>query len=324
MTGRRGVLLCAFLAGALLPWLPTGQGAEALAEAVEAAGGWLRQLSLSGAGGNLLAWAIALLLSALPLLLLVLPRGRGTLRWEDALLPLAALTLFALIYGAVNPGWMTSPFSDGWALAALGAALGTALAAWLILQLLRGLEGSSPKKLSQVLQVLLLACGALLILAAAARGSGNLLDIWDQGDVAAARQWAEQELGFQGSFPTQAADRAFLSALAVLDVVPSLLGAWVLALAAGLTAALGTDPFAPESVMECERVARRCRLALTAALLLALGENLLQLALYTRLSTLHFSLNLPLIPLILSAALYLLCRCIQRGRELQEDNESII
>ncbi len=77
MTGRRGVLLCAFLAGALLPWLPTGQGAEALAEAVEAAGGWLRQLSLSGAGGNLLAWAIALLLSALPLLLLVLPQGEG-------------------------------------------------------------------------------------------------------------------------------------------------------------------------------------------------------------------------------------------------------
>ena len=65
-------------------------------------------------------------------------------------------------------------------------------------------------------------------------------------------------------------------------------------------------------------------LALSASLLLALGENLLQLALFSRLSTLHFSLDLPLIPLILSAALYLLCRCIQRGRELQEDNDSII
>ena len=57
---------------------------------------------------------------------------------------------------------------------------------------------------------------------------------------------------------------------------------------------------------------------------LALGRNLLQLALFSRLSTLHFSLNFPVIPLLLSAALYLLCRCVQRGRELQEDNDSII
>ena len=66
------------------------------------------------------------------------------------------------------------------------------------------------------------------------------------------------------------------------------------------------------------------RQALSAALLLALGRNLLQLALFSRLSTLHFSLNFPVIPLLLSAALYLLCRCVQRGRELQEDNDSII
>ena len=38
----------------------------------------------------------------------------------------------------------------------------------------------------------------------------------------------------------------------------------------------------------------------------------------------EISLDMPLIPLILSAALYLLCRCVQRGRELQEDNDSII
>ena len=107
-------------------------------------------------------------------------------------------------------------------------------------------------------------------------------------------------------------------------MVPSLLGAWMLALAAGLVSVLSQDPFRPESVQVCQAVAGRCRLALSASLLLALGENLLQLALFSRLSTLHFSLDLPLIPLILSAALYLLCRCIQRGRELQEDNDSII
>ena len=318
------LLACAALLGAAVPLVPAGEAAEVLTAPVEELGFWLRERSLSGAGGNLLAWGVVLLIAVLPLLLLVLPRGREGLRWEDCLLPVSSLGLLGLLYGAVNPGWIASPLADGWELAAWGSVCGTALAAWVILRVLRGLEGGPLEKLSGVLRVLLLICAALLVFAAAARGSGNLFGLWDQGDVSAARQWAETELGFSGTFPDQSGNLVFFTALAVLDVVPSLLGAWVLALAAGLVSVLSQDPFRPESVQVCQAVAGRCRLALSASLLLALGENLLQLALFSRLSTLHFSLDLPLIPLILSAALYLLCRCIQRGRELQEDNDSII
>ena len=219
---------------------------------------------------------------------------------------------------------MVSPLAGSWGLAAWGSVFGTALASWAVLRILRGLEGGTLEKLSGVLRALLLACAALLVFAAAARGSGNLLDLWDQGDAAAARQWAETELGFAGTFPSQTGDLIFLTALALLDLIPSLLGAWVLALAAGLAENLARDPFGPESVQACQIVAGRCRLALSASLLLALGRNLLQLALFSQLSTLHFSLDLPLVPLLLAAALYLLCRCVQRGRELQADNESII
>ena len=318
------LLIFAALLGAAVPLVPAYEAAEGLTAPVEALGLWLREKSLSGAGGNLLAWAIVLLLSALPLLLLVLPRGRGKLRWEDSLLFLGAFGLLGLLYGAVNPGWMASPLAGGWGLAAWESVFGTALAAWLILRVLRGLEGGALEKLSGVLRALLRACAALLVFAAAARGSGNLLNLWDQGDAAAARQWAETELGFAGTFPSQTGDLIFLTALALLDLIPSLLGAWVLALAAGLAKNLAQDPFGPESVQACQAVAGRCRLALSASLLLALGRNLLQLALFSRLSTLRFSLDLPLVPLLLAAALYLLCRCIQRGRELQEDNDSII
>ena len=318
------LFLCASLLGAAVPLVPAYEAAEGLTAPVEALGLRLRELSLSGGAGNLLAWAAVLLLSALPLLLLALPRNRGGLRWEDALLPIGSLGLLGLLYGAVNPGWMVSPLAGGWGLAAWGSIFGTALAAWLILRVLRGLEGGALEKLSGVLRALLLACAALLVVAAAARGSGNLLDLWDQGDAAAARQWAETELGFAGTFPSQTGDLIFLTALVLLDLIPSLLGAWVLALAAGLAENLARDPFGPESVQACQIVAGRCRLALSASLLLALGRNLLQLALFSQLSTLHFSLDLPLVPLLLAAALYLLCRCIQRGRELQEDNDSII
>lgn len=267
-------ILCAALLGGASTLFPVEDGAEGLTAPVLALGGWLRQKSLSGAGGNLLAWALTALIAALPLLLLLLPRGRGSLRWEDGLLPLASALLLALIYGAVNPTLVGSRFSEGWLMAALGASVGTALAAWLILRVLRGAEGGSLRQLSRVLEVLLTACAALLVFAAAARGSGNLLNLWDQGEADAARRWAEQELGFQGAFPDQMADRIFLSVVAAVDGVPSLLGAWVLVLAARLSAVLAREPFGAESAGACELTARRSRQALSAALLLALGRNL--------------------------------------------------
>ena len=324
MTWRRGALLFfAALAGALIPLIPTVQVAGAMTAPIELAGGLLRELSLSGLGGNLLAWAIVLLAAGLPLLLLVLPPNRGRRHWEDIFLPASSLLLIGLAFCAANPSYLNDDFGTTWLIAAAVVWV-SLLVFWGVLRLLRGMEEAPLEKLSGVLRILLVGCAALLVFAAAARGSGNLFGLWDQGDVSAARQWAETELGFSGTFPDQSGNLVFFTALAVLDVVPSLLGAWMLALAAGLVSVLSQDPFRPESVQVCQAVAGRCRLALSASLLLALGRNLLQLALFSRLSTLHFSLDLPLVPLLLAAALYLLCRCIQRGRELQEDNDSII
>ncbi len=113
--------------------------------------------------------------------------------------------------------------------------------------------------------------------------------------------------------------------LALAELVPDLLAAWVLLLAADLTAALAQGPFSGESAARCAATARRCRLAIQLTLALALGGNLVKLFWFDYLLGLvEISLDIPLIPLILSAALYLLCRCVQRGRELQEDNDSII
>ena len=113
--------------------------------------------------------------------------------------------------------------------------------------------------------------------------------------------------------------------LPLVELIPDLLGAWMLLLAADLAAALAREPFGEESVGRCVTTARWSRLAIQATLVLALGVNLVKLARYDSLITeVKVSLDLPLIPLILSAALYLLCRCVLRGREFQEDNDSII
>ena len=323
MTWRRGVLLFfAALAGALIPLIPTVQVAGALTAPIELAGGLLRELSLSGPGGNILAWVIVLLAAGLPLLLLVLPPNRGRRHWEDIFLPASSLLLIGLAFCAANPSYLNGDFGTTWLIAAAVVWV-SLLVFWGVLRLLRGMEEAPLEKLSGVLRILLVGCAALLVFAAASRVSGAIVEINNlQQDwtLFLAVASVPEPSGLTGD---QALNIAL--ALPLVELIPDLLGAWMLLLAADLTTALARDPFGEESVGRCVTTARWSRLAIQATLVLALGVNLVKLARYDSLITeVKVSLDLPLIPLILSAALYLLCRCVQRGRELQEDNDSII
>lgn len=320
---RVGLMLCAALAGGLTALAPLEQAVQAGYAQLEEAGAWLRQLSLSGAGGNVLAWALVLLVSCLPLLLLVLPRDRGRWHGEDLLLPGCALLFLVLAFCLVNPTWQPSPiFPEVWMLAAFGI-WGMGLVSWLVLRLLRGLEEGTMEKVSAVLRVLLVGCAALLVFAAALHGSRAVAAAVDGP---APEQIAMGQLITGGPFDrVMSAGSLWLTAvLALAELVPNLLAAWVLLLAADLTDALALGPFSGESAARCAATARRCRLAIQLTLALALGGNLVKLALVGVIPQVQFSLDLPLLPLTLAAALYLLCQCIQRGKELQEDNDSII
>lgn len=320
---RVGLMLCAALAGGLTALAPLEQAVQAGYAQLEEAGAWLRQLSLSGAGGNVLAWALMLLVSCLPLLLLVLARGRGRWHGEDLLLPGCALLFLVLAFCLVNPTWQPSPiFPEVWMLAAFGI-WGMGLVSWLVLRLLRGLEEGTMEKVSAVLRVLLVGCAALLVFAAALHGSRAVAAAVDGP---APEQIAMGQLITGGPFDrVMSSGSLWLTAvLALAELVPKLLAAWVLLLAADLTDALALGPFSGESAARCAATARRCRLAIQLTLALALGGNLVKLALVGVIPQVQFSLDLPLLPLPLAAALYLLCRCIQRGKELQEDNDSII
>lgn len=302
---------------------PLEQAVQAGYAQLEEAGAWLRQLSLSGAGGNVLAWALVLLVSCLPLLLLVLPRGRGRWHGEDLLLPGCALLFLVLAFCLVNPTWQPSPiFPEVWMLAAFGI-WGMGLVSWLVLRLLRGLEKGTMEKVSAVLRVLLVGCAALLVFAAALHGSRAVAAAVDGP---ALEQIAMGQLITGGPFDrVMSAGSLWLTAvLALAELVPNLLAAWGLLLAADLADALAQGPFSGESAARCAATARRCRLAIQLTLALALGGNLVKLALVGVIPQVQFSLDLPLLPLTLAAALYLLCRCVQRGKELQEDNDSII
>lgn len=320
MQDRTPILLTAAGGAGLLAALaPLALTAQDLSAPVWALGRWLRQLSLSGFSGNLLALLLILGAAALPLLLLLLPRGRGPLRWEDGLLILCALTAAALGFCSANPSQLDGPLADAWPLGALAVLL-SLLLAWLLLRLLRRMEGLSASRLASLLRGMLTAAALLLAFSACFHWMSGLVA------VAASPPGAEAQAAvLDGLLPVLRDPPLWLLGLLDgLEQLPILLAAWVLPLGGRLAAALAADPFQPEALSLCEATARRCRLALQATLLLSALSNLLQLLLSRQLPQLHYSLDLPLFTLILSAALLILCRCIQRGKELQEDHDSII
>ena len=74
------------------PWEPLGQA--------------LRRLSLSGAAGNIAAWAVFAVLGCLPLAVLLFLFCRHRLQKADILLALLSAALFIGLWFFINPAYM--------------------------------------------------------------------------------------------------------------------------------------------------------------------------------------------------------------------------
>lgn len=305
-------LICAAVLGILAGfWGGSGTG-EALFSLSTRAGEGLRTLSLTGFLGNLSAWAIILAVSSLPLLLLKLPKGRGALTGTDTLLPLSSLLIFLALFFSVNPTLLSNPLPEYRILGAAGGAL-CALVCWLVLRLLEPLDRQDTADLARLLSALLTACALVLVFAVGFQSTFSLL--------------AKTQAIQQGNTGAPAAAQTTIwihGLLALLHAIPSLLGGIVLLWGSDLARIMVHEPFEAESLAQCEKTARGCRQVIQTAVLLSLGGNLFQLMVSSLLTSQEYSLSLPLSTLALAAALFLLCRCIQQGKALLDDNRSII
>lgn len=307
-------LLCIAAALGAVPALLMGWGASVLSwERVTAPFDWagesLRSLSLSGFIGNLAAWVVTLLISALPLLLLRKSRTRG---WEDALPILAVPVLFMGIFYMVNPTWLNVPLTGMIPLSGLPTALSLA-AGWCILKWLRGLETAPDESLSATFRLLFRVCAVLLVAGAVFGQLSDLLTRWN--GVKAGNTAVPDSIGLT---------LAVLVLLAALRLIPDFLAGATLLWGGELAQALSGGNFDENGVELSKTTADSSRRAAQASVAVSAAANLLQLVLMGRLHDMTFKLEIPLLSLALSAGLFLVCRLLQRGRELQEDSDSII
>lgn len=305
LTGGAILGLLAALAGGLLS---AKTGWSTMNDPLLSVGRGLRVLSLSGFGGDLLAWLVVLLVSGAPLLLLIRigKKGRGM---EDLLLGLMAPVIFCWLFYLANPTQLGEtaaqifPLAGGCTVLSMGAA-------WLVLKLLRGLDGAPTQRLAAAFGALLSGCALLCAFSVAYGGAAGV-----------AAQWAWV---VEGNTNPGGLTLPVLIVLGVLNAAPGLLVAVTMVWGSELASVLGGGTFDQAGAELCGRVALACKTAAQATVTLTVFANLLQLALVGELLSASFSITLPLFSLAASAGLFLLCRCLQRGAVLQEDNDSII
>lgn len=283
---------------------------KVLLEALPRLGRWLRELSLSGPGGNAAAWAVVLALAALPALGLL---WRGRCRW-DWLLALAGGEILGGLFFLVNPTLLGVPLEGEpaaklWGLTVAGGT-GTVLLAWAVLRWLRALErGASGRSVERLLSWAALLAGALAILAQGLDLAGKLQNVASSNTAPG--------LDLVPTYLT-------LCLLAAADLVPSLLGCAVLRWGGRLAAALEADPFAGATVALAERVRVRCGWVAAASVLVCAGESVVQMVLFPVLHTASFTVLFPFFTVLLAAVLGLLCQYFRRAKAVSDDNGTII
>ena len=301
----------AFIIGAILAALIFGEDNSLLMEPLQAFGQWLRNLSLSGAGGNLLSWGIVLSISALPALGL---RHRKH-RLANLLLLLCSIELFAALYFLVNPtliapAAMTSEpniAAKAWGLTALGCIAATLLC-WVLLRTLWTLDEKPASLLPQLLFWAAIIYAFLLGFSAVQQTLGDI------GTVAAGN--TEQ--------PRVVISSSLLFILSAVELLPSLLAVWAILLGGKLAAALDAAPFEETTIALAESISKNCMMIVKLSLLLTVAGNALQLLLFSKVAVIHMRIDLPLLTLVLCAILILLCKYFRKAKNVSDDNATII
>ncbi|MDO5400260.1 MAG: hypothetical protein Q4F17_04665 [Eubacteriales bacterium] len=295
------------LAAALVFWKFPGDGTlfGAMALPFTLLGKGLRQLSLSGAAGNLAAWAVYLALSLAPLGVLAWRAARKQASREDWLLAVLAGVVAWGLYCLVNPGSLPGIWG--------GTDVGAYLCAQVIWSavLCCALFLALRVRPERLLGWLLNGLGAVVVLNAWGVELGRLVLKMDQ----------VRQANTLGSL---ALTNGILLLRYGMDLVNGSLGLWVIGAGRTLADRLSRDAYAQDTVDAAQVLIRRGTVALKTAAAGTLGLNLIQVLAGERLRDMALNVDLPLLSMVLLLAGILLGRLLTRGKALQDDSDLII
>jgi hypothetical protein len=290
---------------------------------LEQVGALLREMSLSGTGGNLAAIILYAAIALLPIGVWFFLRKKGWETKADSMLFLLSGTLFYVLYYSVNPGLFETK-----------------------------LPGSEGLYLSAIFYSVLVTYGVIRIQAMAAKGSKKTLFslmkffLWMLAAVFAVMAFVEFAITFpkaleetKKAYDEMAAFAAFtettvsvhpevMSVVTLMESimrgVPYLLNIIIIFWSVKMIRELNKDWFSKESVAAANKLADGTGRVLGITVVLELLYNVLLFFGRNHLAVTRFTIHIPLVPILFMMAMVLIARYIRASQQLKEENELFI
>ena len=253
----------------------------------------LGRMSLSGGTGNALSVVLYALICLIPVFTLLFKLKKNTFRRVDSLLVLMSAVLFAVMYLLINPSEM-GLHGMGEEASMVAFSFWSLLVGYLVLKFAEILKNTEGKKTEKLLSVVLKIIGAVFMFALCTS------------------EFTKAEVGFVTVFS------------ALSSVLPAVLGIRTVFFALDLLTEFSLDRYSENTVREAEKLSRFCILALELTVGISALLSVLQLRFINELSSVNFSVEIPLVSIGFILLLLMLSGFIKESKALKEDNDSFI
>lgn len=278
--------------------------------------GWvLREMSLSGAVGNVAAIIIYIIISLIPCGIWWLLQKKGRCVGEDKLLPLISVLLFAVIYYMINPGLLAvSSYGGGKIL--LGGTFYSVLFGYLVLRILKKFVSADAVQLKKWLRMLAYIVAVLFVYMVFGNRFGTLVD--------SIRNVNQANSGFSGMSSGLEITYIFLILKFVVDVVPYILDIFIILTAIKVLDELLLDPYSDVAVSASERLGNMCVKALVITVISEIVFHLLQLVFSGSIRQINVVVSIPVFSMAFILAVLLTVRYICENQRLKKENDLFI
>jgi hypothetical protein len=278
----------------------------------------LRQLSLSGAVGNVIAIVLYLLVGMIPLGLYGMLWKKKKVTKADNILVLLSVFLLVVIYFMINPGLMSSVvLADGRSLFCC-----TWYSVLLVYFVLRGVEKSKEQDLQALQKMLRIVLYVVMVLLTWAIVMELLVNL--PANIKEVKEGNTMVEDFFYEGPSLVPTYVFLFCRSVIAALPNGLSIAVLFFCIKTLDVLLADSYCEKAVSLVKRVGNLCKKSLVIVVIAGMGSNVAQILFSSQLYQISIELNIPIMAVLFLLVIHIMARFIEENQKLKADNELFI
>lgn len=282
--------------------------------------GWcLRQLSLSGAIGNVAAIIIYLLVAAIPCGVFFLLKKKETVRKIDYVLFFLSLSLLVVLYYMINPGLLPASMLGGGKGLVCGVFY-SIVVAYLVLRIVTGHKEGDLLSLQKGLRTMLYIVMVLFAWSVVAECFVNLpaaIKTVQMGNSA-----AMDSFFYDG--PDLTMTYVFLALQSVVRALPNGISAVAVYLCIKALEELLLDSYSEKAIPFVKKIAAFCKKSLVVIVVAEVALNIGQLLFAEILYQIHIAVNIPIFSILFLLVIHVMARYIEENQRLKKDNDLFI